>query len=156
LSPGAAGARKRHIPAAATFAAVSGEDVLQWGEGPCEEERFFEDQAESQIRSRQEYSMETLERLGDIMVLLGPRYKTLPRGTIWEKAVEGGLTPYQRQQKRLGAYRKPTNHEAIFCSSRRAPEDRPDLDTEAEARNAWLINRRREKERARARAAPSP
>ncbi|CAJ1422590.1 unnamed protein product [Effrenium voratum] len=43
-----------------------------------------------------------IERLGDLMALLGPRYRTLPREALWEKAVVGSTTPLQRKEKRLG------------------------------------------------------
>ena len=32
---------------------------------------------------------EIIERLGRLMALLGPRYRTLPREELWEKAVAG-------------------------------------------------------------------
>jgi len=89
----------------------------------------------------------TIERLGDMMAILGPRYKTLPRGMIWEKAVQGKTTPLQRQEKRLGALLGPDPRMRV--SMRRAPEDLPNTDTEAIPRAAWLVNRKKERQRQR-------
>merc|ERR1740116_569244 len=39
----------------------------------------------------------TIERLGELMSLLGPRYKTLACEKLWEKAASGDLTAFQRR-----------------------------------------------------------
>lgn len=86
----------------------------------------------------------TIDRLGDMMALLGPRYKTLPPGMIWEKAVEGGTTPLERMNKRLGA--AAPKKKAIQIK-RPAPEEMPDLDHEVAPRAAWLTLRAQERAR---------
>lgn len=95
-----------------------------------------------------------IERLGDLMALLGPRYRTLPRAAIWEKAVVGSTTALQRREKRLG----PAAAHSIsgFARSRgqsqgsknraRSPEWLPDYDPDGPARAAWLQARERENE----------
>jgi len=39
----------------------------------------------------------SIERLGKIMAMLGPRYKTMPRGSLWEKASTEELGPLKRR-----------------------------------------------------------
>lgn len=156
LHAGAAGlaatGRCERRAAGRTQAKAKEEQGLYWGEGPPEEERLF-DETDPELFPRgdrwppqqTQAPKEALERMGDMMALLGPRYKTLPPGMIWEKAVEGGTTPLQRQLKRLGVHAPKRG--PLCPMTKRDPEDQPDIDIEAESRTAWLAHRRREKER---------
>lgn len=84
-----------------------------------------------------------LERFGDMMSLLGNRFKTLPRGVIWERAVfEGSTTPLQRKLIREG-HIKPLG---LPVRRRCLPEDVPDMDTEKGTRKSWLRMRRLQRE----------
>jgi len=95
-----------------------------------------------------------IERLGHLMALLGPRYRTLPREELWEKAVAGQTTALQRREKRLGA--AAAHSISGFAKSRgqnqgnknrpRSPEWLPDYDPDGAARAAWLQARERENE----------
>jgi len=139
----------RSPPASAPCFGTANEDpFLDFG--PSAEELLFDDVDEELARThelRPRPPMEppgTIERLGDMMALLGPRYKTMPRGVIWEKAVHGDSTPLERQQKRLGdaAPKRPP-----FQVKRPLLEDQPDLDHEVGTRAAWLKLRAQERER---------
>eukprot|EP00440_Ansanella_granifera_P076239 gb/GFBE01082734.1/.p1 GENE.gb/GFBE01082734.1/~~gb/GFBE01082734.1/.p1 ORF type:complete len:452 (+),score=35.05 gb/GFBE01082734.1/:1-1356(+) len=97
-----------------------------------------------------------IERLGDLMALLGPRYRTLPREEVWQKAVVGATTPLQRREKRLGhaaahsisGFPKPRGRGGRTGKSRhRSPERAPDHDPDGIARSAWLKARDFENER---------
>jgi len=118
--------------------------------GPSAEELLFDDIDEELARTQELRPRPpaeppgTIERLGDMMALLGPRYKTLPRGMVWEKAVHGDSTPLERQQKRLG---DAAPKRGLFRVKRPLLEDQADLDHEVGIRVAWL--KIRGKERAR-------
>ncbi|CAJ1422593.1 unnamed protein product [Effrenium voratum] len=107
-----------------------------------------------------------IERLGDLMALLGPRYRTLPREALWEKAVVGSTTPLQRKEKRLGpaAYtltrsqsQSSKNRSGALCTAwdkvlvksvrTNSPEWLPDYDPDGAARAKWLQARERENEK---------
>lgn len=128
--------------------AGAGSEYPDWNTGPPEEELLWEADEELSrtqgLLPRPTDPPGTIERLGDLMALLGPRYKTLPRGKIWEKAVTGGTTPLERQQKRLG---DAAPKKQPYTIKRRAPEDQPDLDHEVAPRAAWLKVRAKERER---------
>lgn len=95
-----------------------------------------------------------IERLGDLMALLGPRYRTLPRSELWEKAVVGQTTALQRREKRLGAaaahsisgFAKSRGEREASKNRPRSPEWLPDYDPDGAARAAWLQARERENE----------
>lgn len=95
-----------------------------------------------------------IERLGDLMALLGPRYRTLPRSEIWEKAVVGQTTALQRREKRLGpaaahsisGFAKSRGEREASKNRPRSPEWLPDYDPDGAARAAWLQARERENE----------
>lgn len=87
---------------------------------------------------------ETIERLGGLMALLGPRYKTLPLEVLWQKAATNN-TPLQRRELRLGG----TNSAWMAASPprpRRLPEEAPDADPDGIARAAWIAARGQERE----------
>lgn len=137
----------RSVASSPPWAGDLGIDDPFWNSGPSEEELLFaadEELARTRHLPRSTEPPGTIERLGDLMTLLGPRYKTLPRGVIWEKAVQGDTTPLERQQKRLGVL-APTKPPLTI--KRRAPEDAPDLDHEVAPRAAWLALRAQERER---------
>ena len=59
---------------------------------PCRDEELFAaaDAEAALLRASSSgagESPEIIERLGHLMALLGPRYRTLPREALWEKAV---------------------------------------------------------------------
>lgn len=95
-----------------------------------------------------------IERLGDLMALLGPRYRTLPRSELWEKAVVGQTTALQRREKRLGpaaahsisGFAKSRGEREASKNRPRSPEWLPDYDPDGAARAAWLQARERENE----------
>ncbi|CAE7476274.1 unnamed protein product [Symbiodinium pilosum] len=94
-----------------------------------------------------------IERLGDLMALLGPRYRTLPREAVWEKAVAGSSTAMQRREKRLGRVDLRAAAAALGNRSRGQTKARPpsperlqDYDPDGSARAAWLRARDREQE----------
>lgn len=96
-----------------------------------------------------------IERLGDLMALLGPRYRTLPRSELWEKAVVGQTTTaLQRREKRLGpaaahsisGFAKSRGEREASKNRPRSPEWLPDYDPDGAARAAWLQARERENE----------
>mmetsp|Transcript_68802 Transcript_68802/g.163895 ORF Transcript_68802/g.163895 Transcript_68802/m.163895 type:complete len:364 (+) Transcript_68802:67-1158(+) len=90
-----------------------------------------------------------IERLGDLMALLGPRYRTLPREALWEKAVVGSTTPLQRKEKRLGpaAYTLTRSQSQSSKNRTNSPEWLPDYDPDGAARAKWLQARERENEK---------
>lgn len=93
---------------------------------------------------------EIIERLGDLMALLGPRYRTLSREAVWEKALAGGMTSFERREKRLGtaAASALSGHTRRGQSKGRppSPERLQDYDPDGSARAAWLQARDREQE----------
>lgn len=125
-----------------------GEDLF-WPSGPSEEERLLAADEVEGTAGRLPGSLErrgTVDRVGEVMALLGPRYKTLPRGMVWQKASEGGMTLWQRRVKRLSATTASCGRRSETQGAS-APEDAPDLDTEAGPRAAWLARRAQERDR---------
>ncbi|CAE8625848.1 unnamed protein product [Polarella glacialis] len=185
LSPGGsnfAAAQRRARAPGATVSFSSGfglgseaEDQL-WLTEPSREELLFAaaeqeaaalaDQGSEQggRLSRPPDPPDMIERLGDLMALLGPRYRTLPREAVWEKAVVGSTTPLQRREKRLGS---ATVHASLGSKGHRGQHRRTagkrqqspetlDLDPDGTARAAWLTARDRENEvKARASSLPT-
>jgi len=126
-----------------------GEDPL-WAGGPSDEEKLFaaEETWTGSGVFRTPEPGGALERLGEMISLLGPRYKTLQRERIWEKALEGELTPLQRKMKRLeGIPGADAGLPRVPKKMPVPPEDWPDMDTEAPTRATWLALRRQERER---------
>lgn len=110
----------------------------------------------------------TIERLGELMSLLGPRYKTLPREKLWEKAASGDLTAFQRRALQakghgaavagaVGGDGVAEHHNGDGGRSRGgagagvsgSPSKREavDADPDGNARAAWLAARTHEKTR---------
>ncbi|CAE7455529.1 unnamed protein product [Symbiodinium sp. CCMP2456] len=94
---------------------------------------------------------EMIERLGDLMALLGPRYRTLSREAVWEKALAGGMTAFERREKRLGtaAASALSGHTRSRGQSKGrppSPERLQDYDPDGSARAAWLQARDREQD----------
>ncbi|CAE7590220.1 unnamed protein product [Symbiodinium sp. KB8] len=94
---------------------------------------------------------EIIERLGDLMGLLGPRYRTLSREAVWEKALAGGMTAFERREKRLGtaAASALSGHSRSRGQSKGrppSPERLQDYDPDGSARAAWLQARDREQD----------
>lgn len=135
-----------------------------FGEGMSREEQLFEaaekeaaalsELAQSGAMSkRQPDAPDMIERLGDLMALLGPRYRTVPRQALWEKAVLGETTALYRLEQRLG--RDAAHSISGFKRGRVRrsgtkkvqPEDIPSYDPDGSARAAWLHARALEKER---------
>jgi len=133
-----------------------------WGMEPSREEQLFmaaeeeaaalSEVAERDILKRHPDPPDMIERLGDLMALLGPRYRTLPREAVWEKAVVGSTTSLQRREKRLGSaaaraisggfkHRGP-----VKIKQHKMPENAPDNDPDGRERAAWLQAKEREKE----------
>jgi len=114
------------------------------------------------MSKRQPDAPDMIERLGDLMSLLGPRYRTVPRQAIWEKAVLGETTALYRLEQRLG--RDAAHSISGFKRGRKSrlgtkkvqPEDIPSYDPDGAARAAWLHARALEKEREARGIAPVP
>jgi hypothetical protein len=95
-----------------------------------------------------------ITRLGHMMALLGPRYKTIPKEVIWEKAQRGERTPAQRRLAKLGGIEAVGGGpDRQLRSSASAPGELT-ADEDGRARAAWLAARTAERER-RNRAARS-
>eukprot|EP00405_Crypthecodinium_cohnii_P035434 CAMPEP_0206531524 /NCGR_PEP_ID=MMETSP0325_2-20121206/3814_1 /ASSEMBLY_ACC=CAM_ASM_000347 /TAXON_ID=2866 /ORGANISM="Crypthecodinium cohnii, Strain Seligo" /LENGTH=136 /DNA_ID=CAMNT_0054027779 /DNA_START=582 /DNA_END=992 /DNA_ORIENTATION=- len=90
-------------------------------------------------RERPHVPAAALERFGDMIDLLGPRFKTTKRQAIWDQAYLEGTTT--RLQRRMMRSLKPAGTD-LPPKRRAAPEDLPDMDNEKAARNAWLAIRR--------------
>jgi hypothetical protein len=76
----------------------------------------------------------SIVRLGKIMAMLGPRYKTMPRGSLWEKASTEELGPLKRRLLNEARQR----YEQVQADSCRL---RVTLDTDVDeriARRHWL------------------
>lgn len=144
--------------------AVSDFEEPIFGEETSREEQLFEqldreaaklaELAQTGVMSkRQADSPDMIERLGDLMSLLGPRYRTVPRQALWEKAVLGETTSLYRLEQRLG--RNAAHSISGFKRGRvrrsgtkkLQPEDVPSYDADGSARAAWLHARALEKER---------
>eukprot|EP00927_Polykrikos_kofoidii_P077965 TRINITY_DN74848_c0_g1_i1.p1 TRINITY_DN74848_c0_g1~~TRINITY_DN74848_c0_g1_i1.p1 ORF type:complete len:428 (+),score=75.53 TRINITY_DN74848_c0_g1_i1:89-1285(+) len=100
---------------------------------------------EGGLHTGQSDPQEMIERLGSMMALLGPRYKTLSRKTIWERAERGELSAFQRRLKKereLGmVHVNPLK--AVFQRDTGAAFEIITPDPESAARAAWLAARRR-------------
>eukprot|EP00930_Biecheleria_cincta_P034908 TRINITY_DN24057_c0_g1_i1.p1 TRINITY_DN24057_c0_g1~~TRINITY_DN24057_c0_g1_i1.p1 ORF type:complete len:460 (+),score=90.07 TRINITY_DN24057_c0_g1_i1:137-1516(+) len=135
-----------------------------FGEETSREEQLFEaaekeaaklaELAQSGVMSkRQPDAPDMIERLGGLMALLGPRYRTVPRQALWEKAVLGETTSLYRLEQRLG--RDAAHSISGFkrgrvrrsSTKKVQPEDIPSYDSDGVARAAWLHARALEKER---------
>eukprot|EP00933_Yihiella_yeosuensis_P030388 TRINITY_DN24040_c1_g1_i1.p1 TRINITY_DN24040_c1_g1~~TRINITY_DN24040_c1_g1_i1.p1 ORF type:complete len:423 (+),score=87.20 TRINITY_DN24040_c1_g1_i1:79-1347(+) len=141
------------------------EDPLWGADGSREEELFAaaDIEAEAVLESAERGGLlrrpldppDMIERLGDLMALLGPRYRTLPKEEIWEKAVIGGTTALQRREKRLGRAAARSLCDMHKRKQGRLKqtalvEDMLDLDQDGVARSAWLSARKLDREKARA------
>lgn len=88
---------------------------------------------------------EMIERLGDLMACLGPRYRTLNKEVMWERACRGETSAFQRRlakERELGA--APYN--PLKAALRRDPGAALEViqpDPEGPARASWLAARRR-------------
>lgn len=127
-------------------------------EGPSPEDLFFDDDEDagfnaSALQRMPAESPEVIERLGSLMAVLGPRYKTLSRDALWERARIGETTPLQRQLSRVGEAKEAmAGSKNLKGAARRAkmqqePKEAPDEDPDRGPRAAWLEARAREKER---------
>jgi hypothetical protein len=146
------------------------EDPL-WGSVPSHEEQLF---AATELESaelleaaerggllhRPADPPDMIERLGDLIALLGPRYRTLPREELWRRAVVGRTTPLQRLEKRLGKegavslcdlHRVRSGNHKPAVDRDVSPESL-DYDPDGKARAAWLTARVKEND-AKTRAA---
>jgi len=131
-----------------------------WGMEMSREEQLFmaaEEEAAALSRDRDILKRhpdppDMIERLGDLMALLGPRYRTLPREAVWEKAVVGSTTPLQRLEKRLGSTAAHSisagfkHRGPVKTKQRIGPENLPDNDPDGRERAAWLKAKKNEKE----------
>lgn len=86
-----------------------------------------------------------IKRLGHYMALLGPRYKTIPKEMIWEKAEMGDMTPFQRRLKKAGGITAVGG--GPDTSLRAGPMPGELTDSDGKARAAWLAARTAEQER---------
>jgi len=133
-----------------------------WGMEPSREEQLFmaaeeeaaalSEVAERDILKRHPDPPDMIERLGDLMALLGPRYRTLPREAVWEKAVVGSTTSLQRREQRLGSAAARAisggfkHRGSVKVKQHKMPENAPDNDPDGRERAAWLQAKEREKE----------
>lgn len=87
-----------------------------------------------------------IKRLGHFMALLGPRYKTISKEMIWEKAERGERTPAQRRLHKLGGIEAVGGGPDRMIKSGSAPGELA-LDSDGRARSAWLAARTAERDR---------
>eukprot|EP00928_Gymnodinium_smaydae_P061777 TRINITY_DN45789_c0_g1_i1.p2 TRINITY_DN45789_c0_g1~~TRINITY_DN45789_c0_g1_i1.p2 ORF type:complete len:373 (-),score=72.27 TRINITY_DN45789_c0_g1_i1:148-1266(-) len=88
---------------------------------------------------------EMTERLGDLIGMLGPRYKTVNKSLIWERATKGDTSAFQRRlQKAKESGAVPADFVAM--ATRQDPAARMEAigpDVDGVARREWLWARRR-------------
>lgn len=92
-----------------------------------------------------------IKRLGNYMSLLGPRYKTISKEMIWEKAQRGEMTPFQRRLEKAGGIEAVGGGpDLTLRHSSSAPGDLVlASDSDGKARAAWLAARTVERKRDR-------
>lgn len=110
----------------------------------------------SGVKAESGYSQDPMiKRLGHFMALLGPRYKTISKEMLWEKAERGERTPAQRRLHKLGGIEAVGGGPDRLRPSGSAPDGLgPGGDSDGKARSAWLAARTAEREK-RNRAARS-
>lgn len=86
---------------------------------------------------KQKKEPEMIERLGGLMALLGPRYKTLPREVVLKRVERGELTPAQRKLLRSGGHGAGANLQRPRPTSS-VPALGEAADPDGKARAAWL------------------
>lgn len=102
---------------------------------------------------------EMIERLGDLMALLGPRYKTVKKEMLWHRAEVGDLGAFHRkllrekQEREQGARTEEPRRRAH--DARDASDAELDPDPDGRARAAWLSARAQEAERRARTTSPS-
>merc|ERR1711920_247735 len=136
-----------------------GEDL--WFKGDSAESVILEnDERDAMMQtggmSKRGEDREVIDRLGGLMAILGPRYKTLSRDALWERARVGETTPLQRELARVGDAKKQQEADEkerkkkakkAFRKDKPVPVvDAPDDDPDGRPRAAWLVCRAREKE----------
>eukprot|EP00929_Paragymnodinium_shiwhaense_P121509 TRINITY_DN93773_c0_g1_i1.p1 TRINITY_DN93773_c0_g1~~TRINITY_DN93773_c0_g1_i1.p1 ORF type:complete len:339 (+),score=66.47 TRINITY_DN93773_c0_g1_i1:161-1177(+) len=87
-----------------------------------------------------------IERLGDLMACLGPRYRTLNKEAMWERACRGETSAFQRRlakERELGAATKRNPLKAALRRDPGAALEVIEPDPEQPARVSWLDARRR-------------
>merc|ERR1712217_445036 len=67
-----------------------------------EDDDFISSSLSATALQRKAEDPEVIERLGSLMAILGPRYKTVSRDALWERARVGETTPLQRQLACIG------------------------------------------------------
>lgn len=83
----------------------------------------------------------TIKRLGNYMALLGPRYKTISKEMIWEKAERGERTALQRRMHKLGIEPQCKPDTSLRLSSSAPGSLSLASDSDGRARAAWLAAR---------------
>lgn len=135
-----------------------GAEDLFWNQGGSAESDILDDDDNSFNQTgtlaRMPEDREVIERLGSLMAILGPRYKTVSRDALWERARVGETTPLQRQLSRVGETKKhgeADGKKKVKTASRKDKPvsvlEAPDDDPDGGPRAAWLVARSREKER---------
>jgi len=113
------------------------EELLMADLEGLEKEDFVQSRFITDPKQKKEEA-EMIGRLGELMAMLGPRYKTLPRDVVMKRAEKAELTPAQRKLLRSGG------HGAAASLQRSRPSSSvPALlgeasDPDGKARAAWL------------------
>lgn len=81
---------------------------------------------------------EMIERLGGLMALLGPRYKTLPKEFLWKRAATGEMTPAQRKLFKSGGHGAADHLQRPRPSASAPALLGESSDPDGKARAAWL------------------
>mmetsp|Transcript_69658 Transcript_69658/g.193868 ORF Transcript_69658/g.193868 Transcript_69658/m.193868 type:complete len:421 (-) Transcript_69658:115-1377(-) len=118
------------------------------GPGDTEEELTMaldamNDEYLGELHGRPAQSPEMIKRLGSLMELFGPRYKTVSKDMIWERAEKGDLSPFQRRLKKdkeIGAGPKDFLSD-LPKTAPGAELDGVGLDPDGPARRQWLAAR---------------
>jgi len=101
------------------------------------------------LHSKPSDKREMIDRLGDLINMLGPRYKQVSKEMIWKRAETGEQSDFQRRLNKLREMGVETNLlDTILKKDAGAAMELLTPDPEAPARVSWLDNRRKEKMKA--------
>jgi hypothetical protein len=88
-------------------------------------------------------SPQTIERLGGLMTLLGPRYRTLSRNQLYQRATVGELNRFKRTEMKLRSYGADPEAAHLFSGLKGSNSRRQELpqlisDSDGNARKGYL------------------
>eukprot|EP00747_Dinoflagellata_sp_TGD_P166814 gnl/TRDRNA2_/TRDRNA2_190192_c0_seq1.p1 gnl/TRDRNA2_/TRDRNA2_190192_c0~~gnl/TRDRNA2_/TRDRNA2_190192_c0_seq1.p1 ORF type:complete len:425 (-),score=68.08 gnl/TRDRNA2_/TRDRNA2_190192_c0_seq1:139-1413(-) len=87
----------------------------------------------------QVHPQRSIEKLGRMMAMLGPRYKTVDRVMLWEKATQPEMSMIQKRLQKQGSIRRAST--LLKGPLPQAARDNFDLDPDGGVRAAWLAAR---------------